>query len=159
MREERELRNLERLAKVMLVVMIILIVTEMISCTRQAKAATRGVGSPILTADEIYLMAAAMELENGCNSDLCLLYTGTVIMNRRNSPEWPDTVQGVLLQKGQYASHTVNNLYTVQITDRVMRLALRVATHRSLDDEIIFQSMQPKLGRVKYVIDGEYFAR
>ena len=155
---DKEFTKLIWLAKVMLVVMIVLIITEMVSCARQAKAAN-GVGAPILTADEITLMAAAMELENGCNSDLCLLYTGTVIMNRRNSPEWPDTVQGVLFQKGQYASHTINNLYTINITDRVMRLALRVATHRSLDDEIIFQSMQPKLGKVKYVIDGEYFAR
>ena len=67
---DREFTKLVRLAKVMLVVMIILIITEMISCTRQAKAASKGVGTPILTADEIYLMAAAMELENGCKAHL-----------------------------------------------------------------------------------------
>ena len=111
-----------------------------------------------LTVDEILLMAKVMELENGCNSDLCLLYTGSVILNRRNSAEWPDTVQGVIYQKGQYAAWTLRHIDTVKISPRVMSLALKLATCGPLDDEIIFQSMHPELGRVKYHIDTEYFA-
>ena len=111
-----------------------------------------------LTVDEILLMAKVMELENGCNSDLCLLYTGSVILNRRNSAEWPDTVQGVIYQKGQYAAWTLRHIDTVKISPRVMSLALKLATCGPLDEEIIFQSMHPELGKVKYHIDTEYFA-
>ena len=111
-----------------------------------------------LTVDEILLMAKVMELETGCNSDLCLLYTGSVILNRRNSAEWPDTVQGVIYQKGQYAAWTLHHIDTVKISPRVMSLALKLATCGPLDEEIIFQSMHPELGRVKYHIDTEYFA-
>lgn len=112
----------------------------------------------LYSVEEIMLLAAAMELENGMNSDLCVLYTGTVILNRVAHPRYPNTIKGVLFQKGQYAKHTVDNLYTVKVSDRVLSLALRLISHRPMDTEIVFQSMYPHLGKVKYVIDGEYFA-
>lgn len=119
------------------------------------KASSRGVD---LTVAEIKLLAAAMELENGCNSDLCLMLTGSVILNRVLSPEWPDTVYGVLHQKGQYAEWTLRHLDTVKVSERTMSLALKLVTCGSLDNEIIFQSMHPELGRVKYKVDTDYFA-
>lgn len=112
----------------------------------------------LFSVEEIMLLAAAMQLENGMNSDLCVLLTGTVILNRVRSKNFPSTIKGVLFQKGQYAKHTVNNLYTVKVTDRVLSLALRLISHRSMDDELIFQSQYPHLGKVKYIVDGEYFA-
>ena len=112
----------------------------------------------IFSVEEIKLLAAAMELENGCNSDLCILLTGSVILNRVAHPRYPNTIKGVLLQKGQYAKHTVDNLYRVKVSDRVMSLALKLATHRPLDPEIIFQSQYKHLGHIKYIVDKEYFA-
>lgn len=118
-------------------------------------AASRGVD---LSVEDIKLLAAAMELENGCNSDLCILLTGSVILNRMNSPEWPNTIYGVLHQKGQYAAWTLRHLDTVKVSDRTMSLALKLVMCGSMDKEIIFQSMHPELGKVKYHIDTEYFA-
>lgn len=123
-----------------------------------AVEAKNGVGAKELTVEEILLMAKVMELENGCNSDYCLMLTGSVILNRRNSSEWPDTIQGVIYQKGQYADWTLRHIPTVKVSGRVMALALKLATCGTLDEEIIFQSMHPELGRVKYHIDTEYFA-
>ena len=120
--------------------------------------AKNGVGEEGLSVEEILLMAKVMELENGCNSDLCLLYTGSVILNRRSSPRYPDTVQGVIYDKGQYADWTLRHIDTVKVSGRVMALALKLATCGTLDEEIIFQSMNPELGKVKYHIDTEYFA-
>ena len=120
--------------------------------------AEAAVAPELLTVEEIKLMAAAMELENGMNSDLCVMLTGSVILNRRNSPAWPNTVKAVLFQKGQYAKHTLNNLYTVKVTERVMSLAIELALWGSIDKEIIFQSMNPKLGKVKYKVDTDFFA-
>lgn len=111
-----------------------------------------------LDVQEIKLLAAAMELENGCNSDLCLMLTGSVILNRVNSPEWPNTVYGVLHQRGQYAEWTLRHLDTVKVSERTMCLALKLAMCGSLDTEIIFQSMHPELGKVKYKVDTDYFA-
>ena len=121
-------------------------------------AAKNGVGAEELTIEEIILMAKVMELENGCNSDRCLMLTGSVILNRRNSPDWPDTIEGVIYQKGQYAAWTLRHIDTVEVTGRVMALALKLATCGALDKEIVFQSMHPELGHVKYHIDTEYFA-
>lgn len=111
-----------------------------------------------LSVEDIRLLAAAMELENGCNSDLCLMLTGSVILNRMNSPEWPNTIYGVLHQRGQYAEWTLRHLDTVKISERTMCLALKLAMCGSLDTEIIFQSMHPELGKVKYKVDTDYFA-
>ena len=127
-------------------------------CLLFASPNTSAAAATDLSVDEILLMAKVMELENGCNSDLCLLYTGSVILNRRSSPEWPDTVQGVIYQKGQYAAWTLRHIDTVKVSPRVMSLALKLATCGPLDEEIIFQSMHPELGKVKYHIDTEYFA-
>ena len=120
--------------------------------------AKNGVGEEGLSVEEILLMAKVMELENGCNSDLCLMYTGSVILNRRSSPRYPVTVQGVIYDKGQYADWTLRHIPTVKVSGRVMALALKLATCGTLDDELIFQSMHPELGHVKYKIDTEYFA-
>ena len=135
------------------VAVILLIFLIGISGQVNANAAGR-----ILSVDDIKLLAAAMELENGCNSDLCLMLTGSVILNRMNSPEWPNTIYGVLHQKGQYAEWTLRHLDTVKVSERTMSLALKLATCGSMDTEIIFQSMHPELGKVKYHVDTDYFA-
>lgn len=145
-------------ARLFLVVIQAIILAAAGSCLRSAKAATSTEPPELFSVDDILLLAAAMELENGCNSDLCLLYTGSVIINRVNSPRFPDTIYGVLHQKGQYAAWTLRHLDTVKISERTLSLALKLAMCGSLDTEIIFQSMHPELGRVKYHIDTEYFA-
>ena len=111
-----------------------------------------------LTVEEILLMAKVMELENGCNSDYCLMLTGSVILNRKNSPDWPNTIEGVIYQKGQYAEWTKRHIPTVKVSERVMALALKLYSCGSIDEEIVFQSMHPELGKVKYHVDTEYFA-
>lgn len=140
-------------ARLFLLAIVFGILVAASSC-RNVKAAER----PDFSVDDILLLAAAMELENGCNSDLCLLYTGSVILNRVASPRFPNTIYGVLHQKGQYAAWTLRHLDTVKISERTLSLALKLAMCGSLDTEIIFQSMHPELGHVKYHIDTEYFA-
>lgn len=143
-------------ARILLIIILAIIIAAAGSCLRSAEAAVEE--DQIFSVEEIQLLAAAMELENGMNSDLCVILTGTVIINRVLSKNFPNSIKGVLFDKGQYAKHTVDNLYKVKVSDRVMSLALRVATHRPIDPEIVFQSQYKDLGKVKYKIDGEYFA-
>ena len=135
------------------IVAVLLIGLILMGSVEKVKAAQKD-----FSVEDILLLAAAMELENGCNSDLCLMLTGSVILNRVAHPRYPNTIYGVLHQKGQYAEWTLRHLDTVKISDRTMSLALKLAMCGSLDTEIIFQSMHPELGHVKYKVDTDYFA-
>lgn len=114
---------------------------------------------------DLNLLAAAMELENGSGGDECLLLTGSVILNRAYYCNWcPDTIDGVLHQKGQYAKHTVNNLSTVKVPKRVKMLAKYLLVYGPIcDKNVIFQSQNSKLGtklykKIKTSSGYEYFA-
>ena len=120
-------------------------------------------GGEFYTKHDLDVLSAAMELENGCNSDKCLLYTGSVILNRV-SRGWADSIEGVLFQGyyndgycQQYAGHTVENLYTVEVSKRCRELAARLLLYGSmLPDRVVYQSMR-QLGRLYEKVDTEYF--
>ena len=74
--------------------------------------------------DELYYLSRIMELENSSGGDRCLLLTGAVVLNRRDSSHWPgDTCKEVLYDKGQYAQNTKDNIHKVKVPDRVDMLA------------------------------------
>ena len=117
------------------------------------------------TKHDLDILAAVMELENGCNSDKCLLWTGSVLMNRAMYCKWcPDTLEECVLQgygtkSQQYASHTVENLYTVEVSERVRQLAIQLLMWGQVaPPEYVFQSMFPTLGNNIIKIDTDYFA-
>ena len=111
------------------------------------------------------LLSACMMLENGNNGDECLLLTGSVVVNRAWYCSWcPSTIEEVLYQKGQYASHTVNNLETVLVPEHIKLLAKYLLLYGPIcPKDVVFQSQQKNLGRKHYKVidtpDGpEYFA-
>lgn len=89
-----------------------------------------------------------------------LMLTMVVVLNRMTSGEWGgDTIEKVLNAKGQYASYTRNNIGKTDTPDWVYDMARDLLMFGSnVPDYIVYQSMQPKLGTVWKVIDGEYFA-
>ena len=114
---------------------------------------------------DLNLLSACMQLENGSNGDRCLLLTGSVVLNRAYYCSWcPNTIEGVLYQKGQYASHTVKNLKTVVVPERTRILAKFLLIYGPIcPSNVVFQSQQKNLGRGHYDVidtpDGpEYFA-
>lgn len=54
------------------------------------------------TVDEVTLLAALIQCEAGGESYECQLAVGAVVMNRLRSPEYPDTIYGVIHQKSQF---------------------------------------------------------
>jgi hypothetical protein len=111
------------------------------------------------------LLSACMQLENANNGDECLLLTGSVPLNRAYYCSWcPDTIEGVLYQKGQYASNTVKNLETVIVNDHIRLLAKYLLIYGPIcPPNVVFQSQQKNLGSKHYRVietpDGpEYFA-
>lgn len=115
--------------------------------------------------EDVNLLAAAMELENGSGGDECLLLTGSVILNRAYYCKWcPDTIYGVLHQKGQYASNTVKKLYTVKVPDHVKLLAKYLLIFGPIcPHDVVYQSQNSRLGsqlykKIKTTSGWEYFA-
>ena len=105
------------------------------------------------------LIAATIQLENGGSVEKgdrdglrCGLLTGSVPINRALYCSWcPDTIYGVLHQKGQYASHTVKNLDTVKIPAKVTLLAKYLMVFGPICPEnVVFQSQNSKLGSKLY---------
>ena len=111
--------------------------------------------------EEVGLIAEVIFWENWFTDPehLAAYYTGAVAMNRVHSPAWPDTVKGVLYQKGQYS--TTKYFYTKELPPEVYDMAWDIYRNGTPDvpENVVFQSMQKGLGRGHWkVINGEYFA-
>lgn len=60
-------------------------------------------GTPVtVETDELVLFAAILQAEAGTNYDGCLA-VATVIMNRVESPRYPNSISGVVYQSGQFS--------------------------------------------------------
>ena len=107
---------------------------------------------------DISLLAEAIYHENWHTDKekLTARYTGAVVMNRVNSPEWPDSVEGVLYQKGQYS--TTKKFFTVQLPDECYDMARDIYVNGTPDvpEDVVFQATF-KQGKIWKVINGEYF--
>lgn len=112
------------------------------------------------------MLADVMWLENGHTGKTedenreCLILTGSVVLNRMKSGEWGGTtIKEVIYAKGQYASHTKNNIGKTDTPDWVYELAEDMLNYgTNVPDYVIYQSMQAGLGTHWKKIDGECFA-
>lgn len=113
---------------------------------------------PSYTSEEVMLLAEVMYHENNCNGNYIMLLTGSVVLNRVASKEFPDTIHGVLYQRGQYA--TPKYFGTVHLKRKYYHMAEMLLENGSLaPDRVLYQSMNPRLGsRIWYTKNGEYFA-
>ena len=82
---------------------------------------------PEVDAWDLQCLSGAMEIENGSNGDECLLLTGSVILNRLNSPKWKgNTIEEVITAYDggwQYAGVTRNGFRTKKASERTKLLA------------------------------------
>ena len=90
---------------------------------------------------DIYWLARGMDAEDGINwSDEDILKIGTVIANRRDRSDFPNTYREVLLQDGQYQPFMGD--YTIDKPDNhYIYLAMKIdAGYRSFDPDVVFQA-------------------
>lgn len=69
------------------------------------------------TDEELYLLAHVLAGECQSCPDNEQLYVGSVVLNRKAHPDFPDTIEAVVFQKGQYACINDGN-YNREPTDR-----------------------------------------
>jgi len=98
--------------------------------------------------EDLLLLAKLMYAEAGSDwlPDYWKLAVGEVILNRRSSPEFPDTISGVLYQPGQYYSKGNAYFQNLMPSERCVRLALRLLEgERVLNNPaVVFQANVPQ---------------
>lgn len=72
--------------------------------------------------DDLYVLSHIIYAEAGNQSDECQLAVGSVVLNRVKSNNFPNTIYGVVFQKGQY-SPTWNGAYYKEPSDRAIKNA------------------------------------
>ena len=176
MREEAEIHKLVTLLKILVVLIIALIVVELFISARNVSAATitgetQLAGFSLLRqkvidkendlpeVEDIKLLAECMYHENWHTDKdhKAAYYTGAVVLNRVARKDFPDTVKGVLYDKGQYV--TANKFYTVELPQECYEMAKQLLIKGAdIPITVIFQSTHEEFGSgVWKEINGEYF--
>ena len=105
---------------------------------------------------ELMLLAKLIYLENGNNTDLAQLLTGNVVLNRVASSKYPNTIKGVIYQKGQYS--VASKISKTVPSDRAIKNAKRLLSgERFCPKNVIYQSRFKQGSGVYKKIKGEYF--
>ena len=128
-------------------------------------AATLSIGQPQAeavpkyTQEDINLLAEVIYHENWHTDKdhLAAYYTGAVVMNRVKSKDWPDSIKGVLYQRGQYSTTTL--FYTIQIPDEVYEMAERILREGTDDvpESVVFQAMRKQGKGTWKKVGTDYF--
>lgn len=115
---------------------------------------------PAYTREDVELVAEVIYHENWHTDPehLAAYYTGAVIYNRWKSPNWPDTIKGVIYQKEQYA--VVPKLFTKKIPDECYKMAEDILKNGAPDvpANVVYQATF-KQGSGDWIppINGEHF--
>lgn len=121
-------------------------------------AASAAEARPAYTQEDINLLAEVIYHENWHTDKdhLAAYYTGAVIYNRWKSPNWPDTIKGVIYQKGQYA--VVPKLFTEKIPDECYQMAEDILRNGTPDvpANVVYQATF-KQGKIWKQKNGEIF--
>lgn len=92
---------------------------------------------------DLFLLGKIMTLEAGnCPYDECARGVGEVCANRVASPEFPDTYEEVLKQRGQYYYPSLAGMFDRALpSERCLKLALRLLEgERHLEPSVVFHS-------------------
>ena len=114
----------------------------------------------VVSNKDVLSLARIMQAENGGHEDdEALLLTGVVILKRVKSNHYPDTIIGVISQKGQYSTYADGKFWN-EPSKRSMRIAKKLLSTDIADDypdNLVFQA-EFEQGRAVYKKLGyEYF--
>ncbi len=110
---------------------------------REEKMESLGISGQSIDFQDLYLLAKVMYIEAGSEwlSDEWKMAVGEVVLNRVDSPEFPDTIEEVVYQKGQYAGSGNRYWESLMPSERCVELALRLLNgERNLEPSVVFQA-------------------
>lgn len=116
---------------------------------------------PVKTVDPEDLEILAHLLRGEAGSDWCsdemVYYVGSVVLNRVAAKDFPDTIEGVVFQKGQYAC-TWDGNYDRKPTERHYRIAEDLLLNGSLlPEDVVFQAEFKQGSAVYAKVQNMYF--
>lgn len=113
-----------------------------------------------VTIKKIYRLAQLMYAENGgAKEDDCVFLTGIVVVKRMKSKKYPDTLEGVISQKGQYSTYQTGKI-NCKPDERCLEFAeeiLRFNLEKDYPDNLIFQAEFPQGRKIYKRFGQEYF--
>ena len=102
--------------------------------------------------DELFLLAKLIEFVSGNEqlSDEWRMCTGEVVLNRVASPEFPDSIEEVIYQEGQYAGVGSDYFrYSLTPSDKCIDAALRLLQGgRLMEAHVVFQASSVQGGEL-----------
>ena len=111
-----------------------------------------GSGETKIAFQDLFLLAKIITSEAGSErlSDEWRMCVGEVVLNRVASPEFPGTVEEVIMQEGQYEGvNTDEFTYYLNPTEDSVNAALRLLQgERLMDPWVVFQANFPQGGGV-----------
>ena len=114
----------------------------------------------VVSNKDVMNLARIIQAENGGHEDdEALLLTGVVVLKRVKSKYYPDTIMGVISQKGQYSTYADGKFWN-EPSKRSMRISKKLLSTDIADDypdNLVFQA-EFEQGRAVYKKLGhEYF--
>lgn len=170
----QEERKIIFLMKIIMALLIVLIIADLMSC--QAKAGVITGEKPLAGGsywldkyteveghqpytEDIELLAEVMYHENWHTDKehLAAYYTGAVVLNRVKHKWFPNTVKGVLYQKGQYS--TTKKFYTKELPQECYEMARDLLKYGAPDvpETVIWQAMFKQGKGVWRKVNTDYF--
>ena len=110
--------------------------------------------------DKLMMLASLIDLEAGSNwcSDEMQQGVGSVVLNRIKDSRFPDTMEKVIYQPGQYA--TAKRVKGHKPTERAIRNAMTVLTEGSIfPEEVVFQANFVQGKAIHKKVQNMYFCR
>ena len=113
-----------------------------------------------VTVKKIYRLAQLLYAENGsAKDDECVFLTGIVVVKRMKSKKYPDTLEGVISQKGQYSTYQTGKI-DCRPDERCLEFAeeiLRFGLEKDYPDNLLFQAEFPQGRKIYKRFGHEYF--
>lgn len=115
------------------------------------------------TEDDLFYLAAAVCREAGGSSEEIQLLVANVVINRVNSPLYPDTIYGVLTQRMQYGTMWKYGISFPKWADQAVKDQCYSVARRILEGErvcpanVVFQAEFKQGSGVYKQFDGFYF--
>lgn len=102
--------------------------------------------------DELFLLSKLIHFISGNEqlTDEWRMCTGEVVMNRVASPEFPDSIEEVVFQEGQYAGVDSDYFkYSLTPSEECIDAALRLLKgERLMEPHVVFQASEPQGGEL-----------
>lgn len=108
--------------------------------------------------DIIEYLAKCVEAEAGNQSLLGKRLVVDVILNRVDSDRFPDSIEEVINEAGQFTVVENGSIDTVEVSEETY-LAIDMELKNRIDNEILFFTSSGYLGTPCYKVDAHYFGK